>query len=205
MPDWLNNSYPDPLPKLQTSLYKPYSNIYGSPKLPGIRVRSDKFIMPKPATENENEIKFLDLKDELTESWKDFKAMNEAQRNNQKEAMAKSMAKMYAMRQLMAVKGDQQDAIDDLDEKLERRTDLLMKDPAFRNVTKSSVDDPRNVGDAMVRMLSGNFTFTNLTNQLQSRSDNVYCDANQIDIQTGKKIVQQQQPQQGVQQGGPVA
>ncbi|MBR3719170.1 MAG: hypothetical protein IKN20_04825, partial [Firmicutes bacterium] len=203
--DWLNNSYPDPLPKLQTSLYKPYSNIYGSPKLPGIRVRSDKFVMPKPASVNENDVKFLDLKDELTESWKNFKAMNEAQRNNQKEAMAKSMAKMYAMRQLMAVKGDQQDEIEDLDEKLERRTDLLMKDPAFRNVTKSSVDDPRNVGDAMVRMLSGNFTFTNLTNQLQHSSDNVYCDANQIDIQTGKKIVQQQQPQQGVQQGGPMA
>ena len=80
-----------------------------------------------------------------------------------------------------------------------------MKDPAFRNVTKSSVEDPRNVGDAMVRMISGNFTFTNLTNQLQTRSDAVYCDANQIDIQTGKKIVQQQQPQQGVQQQGPVA
>ena len=203
--DWLANSYPDPLPKLQTSLYKPYSNVYGSPKLPGIRVRSDKFVMPKPATINENEVKFLELKDELVDNWKNYKTLNEAQRANQKEVIAESMAKVYAMRQLMAVKGDQQDAIDDLDEKLERRTDLLMKDPAFRNVTKSSVDDPRNVGDAMVRMLSGNFTFTNLTNQLQSRSDNVYCDANQIDIQTGKKIVQQQQPQQGVQQGGPVA
>ena len=31
--------------------------------------------------------------------------------------MAKSMAKMYAMRQLMAVKGDQQDEIEDLSHK----------------------------------------------------------------------------------------
>ncbi len=46
--------------------------------------------------------------------------------------------------------------------------------------------------------------FTALADNLQNRSDRVYCDANQLDIKTGKKI-QQTQPQQDAQIGGPVA
>lgn len=204
--DWLNNSYPDPLPKLQTLLYKPASNIYGSPKLPGIRVRGDKFTMPNPGSINENDQKYLQLKDELAQKWNSYKGLHADQRTEQqKTAAIKSMAKVYAMRQLIAAKPEQGDPIDNLEEKLNRRTDMLMKDPAFLNVAKSSVENPRDMGDAMVRMLSGNYSFTNLTNNLQSRSDRIYCEANQIDFQTGKKIVQQQQPQQEVQQGGPVA
>ena len=77
-----------------------------------------------------------------------------------------------------------------------------MKDPAFLNVARSSLEKPREIGEATVKLLSGNSAFTVLADNLQNRSDRVYCDANQLDIQTGKKI-QQAQPQQGVQQEAP--
>ena len=205
MTDWLNKSYPDPLPRLQTPLYKPVSNIYGSPKLPGIRLRGDKFVLPNPESDNENDLKFLTVKDELTQQWNHYKTLRVDQRTEQeKNAAIKSMAKVYAMRQLIAAKPAQGDPIDNLEQKLDHRTDLLMKDPAFLNVAKTSLEKPREIGDATVKLLSGNSAFTALADNLQNRSDRVYCEANQIDIQTGKKI-QQAQPQQDAQIGGPVA
>ena len=168
-------------------------------------MRGDKFVLPNPESDNENDLKFLTVKDELTQQWNHYKTLRVDQRTEQeKNAAIKSMAKVYAMRQLIAAKPAQGDPIDNLEQKLDHRTDLLMKDPAFLNVAKTSLEKPREIGDATVKLLSGNSAFTALADNLQNRSDRVYCEANQIDIQTGKKI-QQAQPQQDAQIGGPVA
>ena len=192
--DWLDKTYTQPLNRLVPRTYKPEPKFAGIPQLSGVTVRTDNFTAEEAKDGSQLSEKFTQLKNSANAAYNNYIIKFAEVRKAEAPEMKKKLAEVYAVKQIRASQADPKAEVKDLDEKIQRRAAKLMEDPAFSKVLDAAVTPSnRKEGLNLIDPILSEKPYTNCADQLQKTVDQEYCKQNGLDLQTGKKI-QEEQP-----------
>lgn len=193
---WLDSVYTEPIQRFASRTYKPEPRFAGIPQLFGVTVRSDAFTKEDAADGSQLSDKFTQLKEDAAAEWNSFIIRKADERKALGPQLQKKMAKVYALKQIRAAQEDPKAEVKDLDEKIERRAEKLLADPAFKTAMTSLVKaQNKKVSEEIAAPILAEKSYTPSADQLQNVIDKRYCIARDLDPLTGKKLPEEHEIQ----------
>ncbi|MCR4723980.1 MAG: hypothetical protein K5772_00945 [Clostridia bacterium] len=200
--EWLDATYTEPLVRFASGRYKPEPRHYGIPQLGATTVRTNRFTKADAEDASPLSRTFKTLQADAKAEWDSYLLKKVAEKQASVGTLKEKLAKVYAVKQIRAAQADPKAEIPDLEEKIQAGADKLLKDPAFSLALDAAAKGTRHkVSDSLVRPILGEGSYTESADALQTIADKEFCRQKGLDLQTGKKLQQDEAQKAGPQAG----